>query len=360
MERLLSGQLGALALGIAGAVGGLPAAAQTPPCGTVVTQSIRLNADMHCTGNQPALVVGADNVRIDLNGYGIYGQLNWIFLVLNPPGIVAHGWQKVEVVGPGLIKDFMYDVLIFGGRGHQVSGITGESMAGIVLRGASDSRVLENVLISGVGVLDNMGPPYYAGGTALRNKIFKNRLGTPTQRGGYLAISGCLTSKNTATDNEIFGAAAVDGGAYGNVLEGNRITSMAHVHRYSVLLGEGYGNEVRDNLIDADGVDGILIEPQTNPACNTGQPGRNADDNLIYANVIRNGATGLHAGEYPFPPAPQGTQGTGNVILGNTFIDMTVRGQYFGAFTAYNDGRNNKYWNVPIEVEDFGIGNLWP
>lgn len=360
MERLLSCHLGALSLGIAGAAAGLPAAAQTPPCGTVVTQSIQLNADMYCTGNQPALVVGADNVRIDLNGYGIYGQLNWIFITLNPPGILARGFQRVEVVGPGLIKDFMWDVLIFGGRGHQVSGITGESMAGIVLRGASDSRIQENVLISGVGIVDNMGPPYYSGGTALRNHVIKNRLGDPTYRSGYLAISGCQTTKNTATDNEIFGAAAVDQGAYGNVLAGNRITSRNGVHSSSVLLGEGYGNEVRDNVIDADGVKGIMIEPQTNPACYTGQPSQNADRNLIYANVIRNGTTGLHLGESPFPPAPQGTQGTGNVILGNTFIDMTVRGQYFGAFTAYNDGRNNKYWNVPIEVEDFGTGNLWP
>jgi hypothetical protein len=95
MEQLLSRHLGALALGIAGALSGLPAAAQTPPCGTVVTQSIQLNADMHCTGNQPALIVGADNVRVDLNGYGIYGQLNWVFIQLNPPGIVAYGRQNV-------------------------------------------------------------------------------------------------------------------------------------------------------------------------------------------------------------------------------------------------------------------------
>jgi hypothetical protein len=357
MKRILSCHLGALAFGIASAVAGLPAAAQTPPCGTVVTQSIQLNADMHCTGSQPALIVGADNVRIDLNGHGIYGQWNWSFITLNPPAIVANGRQNVEVFGPGLIRDFMYDVEIFGGRGHQVNGITGESLVGIVLWGASDSRVLENVLVSGVAVIGNMGPPLFAPAPALRNQIVKNRLASAALRGGRVLIDGCQTTKNTVAGNEISGGVVVGGGAFGNTFEGNRITGYAAAWSDSVLLAEAYRNEVRDNVIDADGETGIRIEPSLFPACNAGQPGRNGDANTIYANVIRNGSTGLHVGVNPSPSA---TLGTGNVILGNTFLDMTLRGQLFDAGTANNDGRNNKYSNVPVLVEDFGTGNLWP
>ena len=108
MERFLSHPLAALALGIAGAVAVHPAVAQTPPCGTVLTQSIALNADMYCNMNSPALVVGADNVTVKLNGYGIYatGSLLFPFFFPGAPAIFSYGHNNVQVLGPGLTKDF--------------------------------------------------------------------------------------------------------------------------------------------------------------------------------------------------------------------------------------------------------------
>ncbi len=164
-------------------------------------------------------------------------------------------------------------------------------MFGVFLWGASDSQILENVLSSGVTIVGSMGPPLFAPAPAMRNQVLKNRMASATMRLGRVLIAGCQATKNTLAGNEIYGGVVVDEGAYGNIVESNRITGYGPAWTNSVLLGEAHHNEVRDNLIDADGETGIAIEPSPFPACNAGQPGRNGDVNTIYANVIRNGST---------------------------------------------------------------------
>lgn len=57
-------------------VGGLvlaapPASAASVQCGDVVTHSIKLKSDLGCDGDVDGLIVGADNIKIDLDGHSI-------------------------------------------------------------------------------------------------------------------------------------------------------------------------------------------------------------------------------------------------------------------------------------------------
>ena len=92
--------LGLVAAMAASVVAVAPAAAKSgPACGQTITASTKLKHDLvGCSGN--GLVVGADNITIDLNGHSIRG--------VNAPGsigIANDGHQRVEIKN-GTIADF--------------------------------------------------------------------------------------------------------------------------------------------------------------------------------------------------------------------------------------------------------------
>ena len=98
--------------------GGTQAAPVTLNCGDVVTQDVVRAADIECgpVGSSPGLIVGADDITIDLNGHSVEGPLS------------------VHVESPGIRNDGHNGVTI---RNGSASGTTG-----IVLDGASDNRLI--------------------------------------------------------------------------------------------------------------------------------------------------------------------------------------------------------------------------
>jgi hypothetical protein len=65
---------GALVVGMIVAAAA-PASAATPGCGTTITSSVTLTANMNCSSDttSSALIIGASGVTVDLNGYKILG-----------------------------------------------------------------------------------------------------------------------------------------------------------------------------------------------------------------------------------------------------------------------------------------------
>jgi hypothetical protein len=49
------------------------AAGQAVQCGQVITQDVRLDSDLECPPDTTGLVIGADDVTVDLNGHTISG-----------------------------------------------------------------------------------------------------------------------------------------------------------------------------------------------------------------------------------------------------------------------------------------------
>ena len=178
--------------------------AQTPPCGTTLTQSVTFNADMVCPPGVDGLVVGNHNIAIDLNGYRILGPGSG-----TTRGVVSSGFDGMKIVGPGAIRDFFALVRIEGGDHHEIRDIEALGFGrGIGLYNTSGS-VLEK---SRVGAVELGSDP---GSRAEANRIAGNDADS-------IHLYGCDTYKNTIIDNHLhpatqFTAVSVDGGASSNL-----------------------------------------------------------------------------------------------------------------------------------------------
>jgi hypothetical protein len=102
-----------------------PAHAQALACGTVVTKSVTLTADIvNCPAD--GLVAGANKITIDLNGYTISGNGN--YEDTPQAGVRVGGKSNVTVTDSslartGTIKLFNAGVIIDGGSTNTVSNI---------------------------------------------------------------------------------------------------------------------------------------------------------------------------------------------------------------------------------------------
>jgi len=125
------------------------ASAAGPACGDVVLADVELKADL--VGCSTGLVVGADNVTIDLNGHTIEGQS-----ILTGTGIEVVGRSGVRITN-GRIRGFATGVFLLDTTEARVKQLvvrdtdTGISVAG--LSGHSNRVVGNDVARSNQGIL---------------------------------------------------------------------------------------------------------------------------------------------------------------------------------------------------------------
>src|SRR5437867_12504831 len=88
-----------------------------------VTSYVKLNQDLSCLGN--GLVVGANGVTIDLNGYTLAGSGGARPFL----GVIVNGWAHVTIRGgtatrfrTGISIPTSHDVLVRGGGGVGAGG----------------------------------------------------------------------------------------------------------------------------------------------------------------------------------------------------------------------------------------------
>lgn len=97
------------------------AAKAAPACGSVVSGKVVLDADMAC--DTTALVVGADNTTIDLNGHtisctgpGYQGSCQGIFTA----GVYTEARNNVVIKGPGKFNGFQVNLYFVAAKGATV------------------------------------------------------------------------------------------------------------------------------------------------------------------------------------------------------------------------------------------------
>ncbi len=158
------------------------------PINLTVSGSYRLTSDLAGALNNDAIVVGADDVTIDLNGFTIYGGGGLV-----NDGISLAGQKNVEIRN-GTIRGFTRNGIFSNINTHYVRVIgvraIGNTIAGIDLQGSGN-------LIDGCTVLNN--PGY-----------------------GMRAFDGSLVVDSVARGNGGVGLSLVGAGGYrSNVLTGN-------------------------------------------------------------------------------------------------------------------------------------------
>lgn len=175
-----------LVVGVAGA-----APPQEVACGEVITQSTRLANDVGpCTGD--GIIVGADNVTLDLNGHRVFGTPQ----PGEGAGILVSQRTGVDITD-GTVSDFDGGVVIEGGSRNLVKGITardniGQSIGeetdtlygdGIAVLSSTDNQIIKNRAIhngpfSGIGLFREVDDdhPRDVSGPASGNRITDNEV----------------------------------------------------------------------------------------------------------------------------------------------------------------------------------------
>src|ERR1700752_3087437 len=305
--------------------------AQPPACGMTLYNSVVLTADMVCPPGVDGLVIGDDNIRIDLNGYSIPSPNR-----VGTRGIRSSGFGGLKIVGPGSITGFFYSVMIEGGNYHEIRELDAVGTGGISLRNTSGSVVEKNRL----AYLALTAEPGYR---ASANRIGGNRSGTIT-------VGGCQADGNEIANNEIRPGTFMAIGLYGTT--GTQVIANLIVNG-TVWLGGSIDSLVAHNTIVNTaptwahaGV--IMVHNQPSP-CGAFAPAP-AFGNVVRGNAIEGAtfgvlmATGSHM----------------NKVVDNKIYGQLTAGLSFNVNSDDNDARGNWYSNVPVTVVDLGRGNLWP
>ena len=292
-----------------------PAGAAQPACGTVITQSLTLEADLVCPdAPTPALVVGAAGITIDLGGHAIRGDLTVGGGV--GIGIDGRGGHDGVKIRNGTVEGFGRGIVLHGAsdtriRDMQVGGAGSDALT---IEGGARNAVVES-LIQGRGrgilvVFSNRlriarSTVTGAIGSAIslagdRGDIVDNTLGRDGAKGTVtVAGAGNRVAGNVVRGAVMGGQIVVASGA-GNVVArnwviGSRATPFTGADTGILVVQSASGTRVVENVSVAAGEDGIDVEDPT-------------------AHVARN--TANDNGDLGIEAVP-GVRGNGNRATGN-------------------------------------------
>jgi large repetitive protein len=317
-RRGLGACLAATALSLALASG---ASANEPvnlSCGETITTDTKLANDLvDCPGD--GIVIGADDIRLDLNGHTVDGDDD--IFGSDDSGIDNTAGHDGVTIEGGSIREFVEGVEIDGARDNIVRDLatSRDSHAGIFVGESSDVRVKKNLVFSnsaGIVVVDASGV------TVEHNSVSDNFF-------GGIPIFGSdhvLVAKNSATGNGASGIFLTDSednriernhssgnevgidladGSAGNVLVGNDATGSTFD---GVTLDAGtHDNLVTNNLLRGNGFSGVFVI--------------GSDDNRIEKNsVIANGEGSVGGIHLFVPPEEPGLTSNDNVISNNRLV----------------------------------------
>jgi parallel beta-helix repeat protein len=210
-------------------------------CGDVITQDTKLDSDLiACPGD--GVVIGADDITLDLNGHTIAGIAS-----IYPAGVSNSGFDGVTIRG-GEIRAFRAGAEFLEVSRSTIEDLSLINYAGVVIRG-DINRVERNTISS--GELD------YGAGIVL-----------------------LYGSGNRVVDNSV---RSVGVGITLHSTERNRIARNSISENYSGLsLIAARQNLIQHNLIDVHGDYGVVMQE--------------AVANLLAGNSIRGGRVGMIVG----------------------------------------------------------------
>jgi len=263
-------------------------------CGQTITQSTVLDNDLSgCAAN--GIVVGADNITLDLNGHTVTGTP----ASGDKGGVVLVGRTGVTVRN-GTVRSFDVGVVIEGGSANTVEAV----------------NALENISFENAGTV-NRGGDGIAVLSSRNNRILRNNA---VNNGPYSGI-GIYTLVDSAHPR------ATSGVSSGNVVDGNVVEGNIQAR-------------TPNNVVNNDNI-GIRLEP--------GNTGNSILNNRVYNSGL-DGITLFSANTFNVI--------RGNVVTGNGFYRQTARrgngiGLQIGGANGANDNLIEN--NLSVRNADNGI-----
>jgi len=266
--RTFVGGLSALALGLTGlAVSAQPAAAAVG-CGSTITVSTTLTADVGpCTGD--GLIVTGSNITLNLNGKRVFAKQPAVGDIV---GIRLVGVKGTKVIN-GTVDGFNGGVSIIGGSGNTVKGITASN--NISDLGGGVKPTCDNG--DGISLFDSSN-----------NVITGNTVSHNGPYGGISVVNNSDGNKltfNTSTGNDIIALIpAVIGGLHPACIDNEQQDEGIRI--------EGPGadnNQVKYNTVNANILAGIGVHAVNNIAPANEPP--NTNTVIVGNTVVNNGRT---------------------------------------------------------------------
>ncbi len=232
-------------------------------CGSIVTTSVVLTADIGPCHDH-AIIVGADNITVDLNGHQVFGE-GGLVVVHQASGVFSDNHSNVTVMN-GTIHSFYHGVRIRRGSHNLVTGITARGNQGgngIVFETSTDNVARNNTIYSngGFGGMStfntNSLPPAAARNSFIDNIVFGNRThGISIENGSGHVVRGNQVANNTREGITLLS------GVTNVVVESNQVSSNT-LNGINVRAG-ATGNIVRTNQVYRNTQHGILVGGQSN------------------------------------------------------------------------------------------------
>jgi parallel beta-helix repeat protein len=227
-------------------LGATPAPASTVTCGATITTDTTLHHDLtDCAGN--GLVIGADNIRLNLNGHTVDGNDAEDVcpgeVIYCDDGINnAAGHTGITIKG-GTIHRFDIGVVAVDADDNVLRELTtSHNAVGIQLNHSAAGRIANN------SVTDN-----FFHGVLLLNSSDRNRVETNVLSGNESGISLWHSDHNDVRNNVVShsfeSAIGVDNGSVGNSLRANLLTDNAD----SITMGEARDTRISRNIVRRSG-----------------------------------------------------------------------------------------------------------
>jgi parallel beta-helix repeat protein len=203
-------------------------------CGATILTDLRLDEDLSCTGD--GLIVGADGIKINLNGHTIAGSGSGI-------GVTLRARRDVVVDG-GTITDFVTGIFISNSTGITVKENRFTRNREAVFLIASSGNVVKANVAWQNQLRGIMIRPNASGVTSTQNFVVDNMLtGNPS---GILLFAqpGNILKENMIAESSVAAIDLTGGGASGNLIKENILTANAA----GIRFGPGWtGNRVIEN-----------------------------------------------------------------------------------------------------------------
>jgi hypothetical protein len=301
------------------------AGAVTLSCGQTITQSTVLTADVGpCPNNRGhGIVIGADNITLDLNGHTVRGNPNLI-----NDGAGVYLLQRTGVtVKNGTVRDFDCGVAIEGGSGNTITGMRAEDNIG----GVGASRCGE-----GIAILSSQN-----------NRVVGNHVVHNGPFGG-IGVYTAVNSEHSRTTTGV---------SRGNLIDSNQVVNNNLPRSLEINDSDGIRietqsvfNVISNNNVTGSGLDGIAIFSFAPD--NTVQ--FNAVQNNGFLNPFRRRGDGIRV----FGGSDRTTV-VGNRITGNAANGIIFHGVFGTRAPVTNSTALNNFAfgnNVLPPIEDSQLG----
>jgi parallel beta-helix repeat protein len=203
-------------------------------CGATIVADLNLDSDLSCPGD--GLFVGADGIKINLNGHTITGSGVGV-------GITVRARHDVVIQG-GTITDFVTGIFISNSSGIVVkeNRLTRNREAVFLI--ASSGNVVKENLAWQNQLRGIMIRPNASGVVSTQNLVSENTLTANPSGILVFAQPGNILKENRIAESTVAGIDLTGGGAAGNLMKENILTGNAA----GIRFGPGWtGNRIVEN-----------------------------------------------------------------------------------------------------------------